>query len=163
MPVGYFVWKYVREMRYILCGYSDSNAKFDIRYKNPSNFWFGDLSDSSIKNDIISKHSLLDDFETIRIYANGHMSDGGLPHKDHEEGGFYTFLYYPHLEWEYYWGGETLFFDDYSNLIKCVIPKANSGVLFDSRITHFARTASLYANIDSGFRITIAVKLKKRN
>ena len=154
------IWNYVRRMNYRLDGISSSD-EYNIRYKESSNFLYGDLNDAEIKDDII-KHSLFANFEISRVYANGHFVDGGLPHKDDLKKGSFTFIYYPHLEWEYYWGGETLFFDDYSNLVRCVIPKPNSAVIFDSRIIHFARSASSYANIDSGFRITIAVKMKTR-
>ena len=94
----------------------------------------------------------------LRQYANGHTYGlGGQPHIDDEHPDTYTLLYYPMLEWDRIWGGETIFYDNTGNLAAAVAVHANRGILFDSRILHSGRAPCRQC---PGLRVTVAYKLK---
>jgi len=50
-----------------------------------------------------------------------------------------TILVYCNNEWNYNWGGETVFFDENLDVKKAVLPKPGRVVVFDGRIPHTAR------------------------
>lgn len=95
--------------------------------------------------------------KVLTQYANGHTyGQGGLPHQDDTAPGTYTLLYYPMLEWQPMWEGETIFRKADGEVIAVVIPIPNRAVFFDSRIPHSGRAPS---RIFGGLRVTIAFKL----
>ena len=96
--------------------------------------------------------------KVVRQYANGHTyGQGGQPHRDDSREGTFTLLYYPMLEWQPEWEGETLFFDDRRQIIRSITPVPNSAILFDSRTLHAGRAPS---RSYSGLRVTVAFKLE---
>ena len=93
-----------------------------------------------------------------RQYANGHTYGlGGQPHRDDVRNGTFTLLYYPMLEWQQEWEGETLFFGS-NGMVTAGVPIApNRAVLFDSRVLHAGRAPG---RSFSGLRVTLAFKLE---
>lgn len=78
----------------------------------------------------------------VRAYANGHTFGGdGHLHRDHNEPGHFTTIYYAHPAWEPNWAGETVFFNgDKDDIIRAVYPKPGRLVHFPGRIMHAARS-----------------------
>lgn len=94
----------------------------------------------------------------IRQYANGHtFGQGGKPHTDDHRPGCYTLLYYPMLEWQLGWEGETLFYSTAGNILHSVQPRPNTALLFDSRIIHMGRAPSRAC---PHLRVSVALKLE---
>jgi hypothetical protein len=93
----------------------------------------------------------------IRQYANGHTYGlGGRPHADDQRTGTFTLLYYPNLEWQDGWEGETLFYDPSGEISFAIRPRPNRCVFFDSRILHAGRAPSRAC---PALRVTVAYKL----
>ena len=93
----------------------------------------------------------------IRQYANGHTYGlGGQIHTDDTQAQYYTFLYYPMLEWRAEWGGETVFYHPTGDLAAAIAPAPNRGLFFDSRILHTGRAPN---RSFGGLRVTFAFKL----
>ncbi len=93
----------------------------------------------------------------VRQYANGHTYGlGGHAHVDDTVAGTYTLLYYPMIDWQNEWGGETLFFNDQGEISGAVRPVPNRGIFFDSRIAHLGRAPE---RCFAGLRVTVAYKL----
>ena len=61
-----------------------------------------------------------------------------------------TFIYYPNMEWDMDWGGETQLFID--GEIRGIIPKPNRMIYFDSSILHKATP------FRDNYRFTVALK-----
>lgn len=78
----------------------------------------------------------------VRAYANGHTFGGdGHLHRDHNEPGHFTTIYYAHPAWEPNWAGETVFFNHaQDNIIHAVYPKPGRLVHFPGYILHAARS-----------------------
>jgi SM-20-related protein len=78
----------------------------------------------------------------VRAYANGHTFGGdGHLHRDHNEPGHYTTIYYAHPAWEPNWAGETVFFNQaQDDIIRAVYPKPGRLVHFPGYIMHAARS-----------------------
>jgi SM-20-related protein len=100
----------------------------------------------------------------LRCYANGYPygTDGSL-HVDVEGPAgpdeYYTALYYPHLNWSPDYGGETVFFNDNKDEIRCAIyPKPNRLVVFPSTLQHVARGVTRRC---PNLRITLMFKTQK--
>ncbi len=94
----------------------------------------------------------------IRQYANGHTYGlGGQPHLDDLRPGTFTLLYYPMLEWDPSWQGETVFHDQTGEIAVAVTPRPNRAVLFDARIPHAGRAPSRSC---PALRVTVAYKLE---
>ncbi|HWB99753.1 MAG TPA: 2OG-Fe(II) oxygenase, partial [Bryobacteraceae bacterium] len=94
----------------------------------------------------------------IRQYANGHTYGlGGYPHLDDERPGTFTLLYYPNLQWQDGWDGETVFYDQSGEIALSVRIRPNRGIFFDSRILHTGRAPS---RICPALRVTVAYKLE---
>lgn len=70
----------------------------------------------------------------------------------HDDGGGITFLYYPNVEWNLQWGGETQFVID--NNIQGVLPIPNRMVFFDGQIVHRA------TSFRDEHRFTVAIKFQ---
>ena len=76
-----------------------------------------------------------------RCYANGYPfgAEAGL-HQDCMVEGHSTAIYFPHLDWNANYAGETVFFTaDGSEIIKSVYPRPNRLVIFPGIIPHVAR------------------------
>lgn len=101
----------------------------------------------------IFKREIEAEFEVLnnpyRMYINL-FTPGEQPfwHKDGKTGS--TCLYYPNLEWEPNYLGETQFLVD--GEIRGIVPKPNRLVAFDANITHRATT------FRQDHRFTIAIK-----
>jgi len=96
--------------------------------------------------------------KVVRQYANGHTYGlGGEPHTDDNRPGTFTLLYYPMLEWQPNWDGETVYYDSRGEVAYSVRPKPNRAILFDSRILHVGRAPS---KLYGGLRVTVAYKLE---
>jgi len=100
-----------------------------------------------------------EDFVLDRVYANAYTaSDSPRPHQDSLASDGITILYYANTEWDWSYGGETVFFDSASkDVVKAVLPKAGRFVIFDPFIFHCARSQN---NIGPKFRYTVVFKLK---
>lgn len=95
----------------------------------------------------------------VRQYANGHtFGQGGRPHVDDRREGCFTLLYYPMLQWQHEWDGETVFFNADGEIVQAVHPRPNRAVLFDSRIIHAGRAPSRSCTT---LRVTVAYKLER--
>lgn len=100
-----------------------------------------------------------DDFVLDRVYANAYTSsDSPRPHQDSLASDGITIIYYANPEWDWSYGGETVFFDLGSqDTNKAVLPKAGRFVIFDPFLFHCARPQN---NIGPKFRYTVVFKLK---
>jgi hypothetical protein len=79
-----------------------------------------------------------------------------LPHTDRPPE-CWTLLYYPNLEWDIKWGGQTNFIDhETMDIMAAVIPKPGRFILFQADILHQATPPTFYAPFK---RLTIAMKL----
>jgi hypothetical protein len=127
-------------------------------------FWYRHLEAESLpllrflthKIKELVKERLHADATVLRAYANGQTS--GLvaaPHHDDLQSDRWTFLYYPHTL-QTIEGGETFFFHPDGSIRLVVPPRADTAVLFDSRILHSARAPT---NAFKGLRVTVAYKL----
>lgn len=93
----------------------------------------------------------------LRQYANGHTYGlGGGLHRDDVREGTYTLLYFPMVEWQSHWDGETIYQDERGEVLLAVKPAPNRAVLFDARIPHAGRAPSRFFG---GLRVTVAYKL----
>ena len=110
-------------------------------------------------------------FNVERIYANAQTTLlDGYPHFDTPDDNAYTFLIYMNRQWQFEWGGETLFLDRYydvkkkdavevSKNYKLYLPKPNCALFFPGKIYHFGKSPSKdFCDI----RYTLAFKLFKK-
>jgi len=115
-------------------------------------------------------------FKIRDVYLNGQLFGmSGAPHSDHTEQNTYTFLVYVNPVWKDEWGGRTIFFDKYqieeinpetgksklkditnSGASKSFLPKANLGLMFPSKIIHYAESPTKECKL---LRVTLAFKL----
>jgi hypothetical protein len=106
---------------------------------------------------ITKKVKLKDEMHPSEIYVN--IADAmttTLPHTDRPPG-CWTLLYYPNLEWDIKWGGQTNFIDpETMDIMAAVIPKPGRFILFQADILHQATPPTFYAPFK---RLTIAMKL----
>jgi Rps23 Pro-64 3,4-dihydroxylase Tpa1-like proline 4-hydroxylase len=110
-------------------------------------FFRADLHDSEHFHSLIPRLLPLfptQNLEFFRCWAIAHQTGShGNVHTDCgdcTEGQYYSAIIYPNLNWSVDWGGETIFFDDQKyEIIKSILPKPNSCVVFDSSILHAAR------------------------
>lgn len=113
-------------------------------------------------------------FKIIDVYLNGQFFGmPGLPHYDDIGEDKYTFLVYLNPVWKDDWGGKTIFLDKYaardrsfkteitknSDESKAIYPKNNLGLLFPSKIIHYAEAPTQNCK---ELRITLAFKLIRR-
>lgn len=91
-----------------------------------------------------------------RSYVNmSHYGDMEYPHRDcgeDEEG--ITVLYYINDNWDYTWGGETLFYSNRDSRI-AVLPKPGRFLIFPGNLEHKGSPPSRTCNIS---RLTLALK-----
>jgi hypothetical protein len=88
-------------------------------------------------------------------YINVYSSDSVcVSHIDSNVFGL-TFLYYPNLNWDINHGGETMFFNEESEVAFTSKYKPNRLLVFDARLKHLAKTPT---TISEDFRYTIAHK-----
>jgi SM-20-related protein len=92
-----------------------------------------------------------------RCYANRmEPGVGGGLHRDSNDPGHLTLIYYPNLTWSPRDAGETLFYDDAAQeVIRAVTPRPNRLVVFGGTIPHVARPLSALAGTD---RVTLMFK-----
>ena len=128
-------------------------------------FWKMDLSENAATNALWDcgkeKCEILagSPLKVLRQYANGHTYGlGGKAHVDDTEAGTYTLLYYPMLEWDRDWGGETVYYTKgYGEISGAVRPLPNRAVFFESTIPHLGRAPE---RSFLGLRVTVAFKLR---
>ena len=98
--------------------------------------------------------------EVLKTYANGQTYGlNGEIHKDTDDPGHYTVLYYAVNDtWDKDWHGETIFYDDNEEQVIAVcVPHRGSFVLFDSSIPHVGMAPNKQYN---GLRVTLAFKIR---
>ena len=131
--------------------------------QNDPGFWKMDLDGDAVIDRVwavgkplcesVAGHPL----RVIRQYANGHTYGlGGQIHTDDERDRHFTLLYYPMLEWNPAWGGETVYHQPNGDIVASLLPKPNRAACFDSRIPHAGRASNRNFG---GLRVTIAFKL----
>ena len=146
----------------------------DPAYQSHKLFWGMILDDDPFFNKKmfgIIKKLTKKKFEINQILANGQSClQDGIPHADNQDPRAKTFILYANEEWDYQWGGQTVFFDRYatktfnenretivnSDEIYNVYPIPNSAVFFPSNMIHYAQgpNRDFY-----GIRFTIAFHL----
>lgn len=109
-------------------------------------------------------------FELDNILANAQsMGQDGSPHYDNNDPRYYTFILYSNPEWDYQWGGQTVFFDRYvkentdeqvtlSDETKVIYPIPNTAAFFPANIYHYGISPSrdFY-----GMRYSLAFRIYK--
>lgn len=74
------------------------------------------------------------------VYTNMlRFMDKPKAHFDNVDSRNRTVMFYMNDEWDYNWGGETVFYNFKKEIIKSVLPKPGRVVSFDGRIPHAAR------------------------
>jgi len=125
----------------------------DPQYQPHKKFWGMILSEEPFFNQaIFSRIKTLTerDFTISRIIANAQSTlQDGSPHHDDISANSWTFILYCNSDWDYQWGGQTVFFDRYrtpngeidivSNRVHNVYPIPNTGVLFPGNMMHYAQ------------------------
>jgi SM-20-related protein len=108
---------------------------------------------------VIKKHLDSND-ELVRCYAN--LITIGLDqrmHFDDENPNSKTIIIYLNDTWNVDWSGETVFWDrNNREIIKSVLPKFNTAVLFSGNIWHGVRPVSIFCRVP---RITLMFKTQK--
>jgi hypothetical protein len=106
---------------------------------------------------ILKKFKLHKKFFPSEIYTN--IADAmttTLPHADRPKE-CWTLLFYPNIEWDIRWGGQTNFIDeDTMDIMASVIPKPGRFILFKSDILHQATPPNFYCPYK---RLTVAFKM----
>lgn len=80
-----------------------------------------------------------------RVYINGYtFGTDGYAHTDASwgEGKCTTMVAYLNSEWYHDWAGETVIYDDNTNIETSVTPKPGAAIVFDGRRLHAARPVS---------------------
>ena len=124
-----------------------------------SNFLFTIICEKLLKEKVSA-------FKINRIYANGQTANqNGTAHIDNHLPNTFTFLYYPNLEWHWWWNGALFFLnaaggspDSQTDIVKTVSFKPNRAVYFSANMCHYAEAPS---NIFKDLRVSIAWKFSK--
>ncbi|MBP0597886.1 2OG-Fe(II) oxygenase [Herbaspirillum sp. LeCh32-8] len=104
------------------------------------------------------KNSFLRNHHLVRCYANAHSYGvEGYPHVDSRRPGNFTAILYLNPIWKPEWAGETVFFNEESDIIQAVLPKSGRVAIFDNRVLHAARGVS---RICPAIRVTLMFKTK---
>jgi Rps23 Pro-64 3,4-dihydroxylase Tpa1-like proline 4-hydroxylase len=102
------------------------------------------------------KHRIAKNLKPYRVYCNKIINiDTPQSHYDSKYDTDTTVLYYVNPEYNYNWGGETMFYDEDKELIKAVMPRPGRVAIFPANILHSARSFALYVTEP---RYTIAFK-----
>ena len=138
------------------CNNVISNERWGFGYTSTDNnkpIWnFDKQLGEPIANLICSK---LDDYELDDWHINGQTFGlHGSPHTDSYSNCTHAFVFF-FQEWQYTWGGRLHIFTDTSPVI--ITPQKNSGVLFDSKLVHYAE-----APVVPMLRVSIGLKLNKK-
>lgn len=90
----------------------------------------------------------------ISVYANANRTgDADEVHKDGDEPGYPTAIFYANTNWEPEWAGETVLYNESKDeFVRCVYPRPGRIVIFDGRIWHNARVPTRHYG---GVRITV--------
>ena len=102
------------------------------------------------------KHLIPERSDPYRWYCNK-IKNNETPqsHYDSKYETDTTILYYVNKNYNYEWGGETVFYDEDKELIKAVMPKPGRISVFPANVLHSARPFALYVMEP---RYTIAFK-----
>jgi hypothetical protein len=107
----------------------------------------------------VKQHLDLDDC-LVRCYAN--LITVGLDqrmHYDDKDSNSKTVIVYLNDAWNVDWAGETVFWDRSNReIIKSVLPKFNTAVIFSGNIWHGVRPVSIFCRVP---RITLMFKTRK--
>lgn len=139
---------------------------------NSSKFLMMNLEDGVLKLQIFNEIKKLigDNYKVERAYFNGQFYGMcGAPHHDSRQNNKCTFLIYVNREWDFLWGGQTIFFDRYvdeetnevvmnSSRFKSYYPMPKSALLFPSNIMHYAESPTKRCH---EMRLTLVYKLEK--
>lgn len=94
--------------------------------------------------------------ELQRTYCNKILNtDTPQSHRDSKYEVDMTVLYYVNPNYDFEWGGETIFYNDECDAIQCVTPKTGRVVIFPGNVLHSARPFAMYVTEP---RYTIAFK-----
>jgi Rps23 Pro-64 3,4-dihydroxylase Tpa1-like proline 4-hydroxylase len=105
-------------------------------------------------------HSLISKDISEKIYpiwmkVNGQVhGQSGDFHKDYNDDGFYTFVYFPIPYWNVSWGGEFVIYDSIIKEYEYMPPLPNHGILFPSNYDHMGSDPNRHCDI---IRISIAL------
>ena len=88
------------------------------------------------------------------VYANANRTgDADEMHKDGDEPGYPSALFYANPPWHPEWAGETVFYNESKDeFVRSVYPRPGRVVIFDGRIWHNARIPSRHYG---GIRVTV--------
>jgi len=149
----------------------------DPKYHSHKIFWGMRLEEEKLFSEDIFKlieKKTQKRFEIIQILANAQSTlQDGSPHIDSVEPEARTFILYANRDWDYLWGGQTIFFDRHrvldkekkqltdvinSSEVLNIFPIPNTAVLFHSNILHYAAGPSrdFY-----GIQFSVAYHLKE--
>ena len=120
-----------------------------IKYDDIKNVWT-----------YIQKKYNLEDKILLRCYSNAYTyGTEGYPHTDSQRKDEWTIVLFMNDEWSINWAGELVFFSN-DEIIKAVLPKKNTAVIFPSHMIHVARSVS---RICYQVRRTLMFKFKNKN
>lgn len=135
------------------------------RYNTYDFLGSGTLLAHGMNNDVQNLYFELGDYfklppieNLVGCYVNALKSnDKPGVHCDCSGDGEYspTILVYCNNEWNYNWGGETVFFDENLDVKRAVLPKPGRVVVFDGRLPHTARPP---VSIFEGYRYILTFK-----
>jgi len=147
------------------------------QYQAHKVFWGMQLDINKFFNETIFeqiKETTKKKFKINQILANAQSAlQDGSPHIDTENPKGITFIIYANTEWDYQWGGQTIFFDRYriynklnnsfedivnSSDVHTIFPVPNTAVYFPSNMYHYAMGPS---RDYYGLRYTVAFHLEE--
>jgi hypothetical protein len=90
----------------------------------------------------------------ISVYANANRTgDADEVHKDGDEPGYPSAIFYANPQWQCEWAGETVFYNEVKDeFVRSVYPRPGRVGIFDGRIWHNARVPSRHYG---GIRVTV--------
>jgi SM-20-related protein len=119
-----------------------------------------ELSESLLLVWKLIKEKLDNDDVLVRCYAN--LITVGIDqrlHYDDKENDSKTVIIYLNETWNVDWAGETIFWDrEKREIVKSILPKFNTAVIFPGNIWHGVRPVSIFCKEP---RITLMFKTKK--
>ena len=133
-------FNFIVSSKFVFAGAS-SNDRFRIKSNGkPYLQSFYDIVDleemnflQSIKSDVVL--GLLNDLKIIRTYV--YCSDHTTQHFYHTDPCNHTLMYYPNLEWDTSYGGETMFASDQlTDIVYTSAYVPGRLIIFDSKIQH---------------------------
>ena len=138
-------------------GIVDRRLKCDLETENPIIDLL--LEEGSNSANAIKKYIPSESYGFSRGYVN--LGIHGDVNHMHMDGKYYdckTLLYYANRNWEYNWGGNTVFYDDEGNAKTNVDIKPGRIVIFDGNIPHTVMPMNVRCS--PSYRFTVALKFE---